>query len=97
MSYEQFGDRLTALEKYHSLVDLLADDSAERPFVNLARRQIAAIERDTSTQERVRFIEQRLDDAERLADLARQSVADGFTAMKCMAVPPTMPLEGLRS
>ncbi len=31
----------------------------------------------------------------RFADLARQAVADGFTAFKTMAVPPTMPLEGL--
>jgi galactonate dehydratase len=36
------------------------------------------------------------DDAKRFADLARAAVADGFTAFKSMAVPPTMPLEGLR-
>ena len=35
-----------------------------------------------------------VDDAKRFADLARQAVADGFTAYKCMAVPPTLPLEG---
>jgi galactonate dehydratase len=35
-------------------------------------------------------------DAERFADLARQAVEDGFTAFKSMAVPETMPLEGLR-
>ena len=29
------------------------------------------------------------DDAKRFADLARQAVADGFTAFKSMAVPPT--------
>jgi galactonate dehydratase len=33
-------------------------------------------------------------DPERFAELARRAVADGFTAMKSMAVPPTMPLEG---
>ena len=32
----------------------------------------------------------------RFADLARQAVADGFTAFKSMAVPPTLPLEGLK-
>jgi galactonate dehydratase len=32
---------------------------------------------------------------QRFADLARQAVADGFTALKAMAVPETMPLEGL--
>ncbi len=35
-------------------------------------------------------------DAKRFADLARQAVADGFTAFKSMAVPSTMPLEGRR-
>jgi len=34
-------------------------------------------------------------DAERFADLARKAVEDGFTAFKSMAVPETMPLEGL--
>lgn len=36
------------------------------------------------------------DDAERFADLARQTVEQGFTAFKSMAVPETMPIEGLR-
>ena len=42
------------------------------------------------------FYETAADDARRFADLARQAVAEGFTAFKSMAVPPTMPLEGLR-
>ena len=42
------------------------------------------------------FYETRVDEAQRFADLAQQAVADGFTAFKCMAVPPTMPIEGLR-
>jgi galactonate dehydratase len=42
------------------------------------------------------FYETAADDAKRFADLARQAVADGFTAFKSMAVPPTMPLEGLK-
>jgi len=42
------------------------------------------------------FYETAVEDAQRFADLARQAVADGFTAFKAMAVPPTMPLEGLR-
>jgi galactonate dehydratase len=41
------------------------------------------------------FYETAADDAARFADLARQAVADGFTAFKCMAVPPTLPIEGL--
>jgi galactonate dehydratase len=35
-------------------------------------------------------------DASRFADLAQKAVAEGFTAMKTMAVPETMPLEGLK-
>ena len=35
-------------------------------------------------------------DAPRFGDLARQAVENGFTAFKSMAVPETMPLEGLQ-
>ena len=42
------------------------------------------------------FYETAEDDAKRFADLARSAVAEGFTAFKCMAVPPTMPIEGLK-
>jgi galactonate dehydratase len=42
------------------------------------------------------FYETAADDAKRFADLARAAVADGFTAFKSMAVPPTMPLDGLK-
>lgn len=37
-----------------------------------------------------------VDDAKRFGDLASAAVQSGFTAMKSMAVPPTMPIEGLR-
>lgn len=42
------------------------------------------------------FYETPVDNARQFADLARQAVADGFTAFKSMAVPPTMPIEGLK-
>src|SRR5205085_5606670 len=42
------------------------------------------------------FYETAADDAKRFADLARKAVEDGFTAFKCMAVPPTLPLDGLK-
>jgi galactonate dehydratase len=42
------------------------------------------------------FYETSPDEAKRFGDLARQAVADGFTAFKSMAVPPTMPIEGLK-
>lgn len=42
------------------------------------------------------FYQTRPDDVTRFAELAKQAVEEGFTAFKCMAVPETMPLEGLR-
>ena len=41
------------------------------------------------------FYQNHPSDAPRFADLAAQAVADGFTAFKSMAVPETMPIEGL--
>ncbi|NLR57379.1 galactonate dehydratase [Chitinophaga polysaccharea] len=42
------------------------------------------------------FYETRPDDAARFGELAQRAVEDGFTAFKSMAVPETMPLEGLK-
>ena len=42
------------------------------------------------------FYQTKPDDAKRFAELAESAVADGFTAFKSMAVPETMPLEGLK-
>ncbi len=42
------------------------------------------------------FYETRTDDSKRFGELAVKAVEDGFTAFKSMAVPATMPLEGLR-
>jgi galactonate dehydratase len=42
------------------------------------------------------FYETSVEDAQRFGELAQQAVESGFTAFKSMAVPPTMPLEGLR-
>jgi galactonate dehydratase len=42
------------------------------------------------------FYETRVEDARRFADLAQKAIEDGYTAFKSMAVPPTMPLEGLK-
>jgi galactonate dehydratase len=43
-----------------------------------------------------KFYKTPVDNAKQFAELAREAVADGFSAFKSMAVPPTMPLEGLR-
>lgn len=42
--YEQFGDRVTALDMYRGIVKLLSDDEADRPVVLLARRRIGELE-----------------------------------------------------
>ncbi|MFN0056706.1 MAG: serine/threonine-protein kinase [Planctomycetales bacterium] len=42
--YELFGDLVTAFEKYRGIVDLMGDQREARPYVNLARRQMSAIE-----------------------------------------------------
>lgn len=42
--YEQFGDRVTALEMYRGMVNLLADDEADHAVVTLARRRIKELE-----------------------------------------------------
>ncbi len=41
------------------------------------------------------FYETPVGEASRFADLAQQAVEAGFSAFKTMAVPPTMPIEGL--
>jgi galactonate dehydratase len=42
------------------------------------------------------FYETPVDNAKQFAELAQQAVDEGFSAFKSMAVPPTMPLEGLK-
>ena len=42
------------------------------------------------------FYETAAEDARRFGELAQKAVADGYTAFKSMAVPPTMPIEGLK-
>jgi tetratricopeptide (TPR) repeat protein len=65
--YEQFGDRVTALEKYQSMIELLKDREQGRPFVNLARRQAAAMEAGgVDKEDRVRIVNEALDRADKL-------------------------------
>ncbi len=64
--FEQFGDRVTALDKYRAIIHLLRDEESERPFVNLARRQIQKIEDNPpDTDELRRFLQEKLDEADR--------------------------------
>ena len=63
--FEKFGDVSTALDRYRSMETLLADDDTYKPFVNLARRQIASIEENGVEQgEAARIIQSKLDQAE---------------------------------
>lgn len=68
LSFEQFGDRLTALDKYQSLVNLLEESGPDRPYMQLARRQMAKLMQDSeSADERAELIKGRLAKAEELA------------------------------
>src|SRR5262249_14162110 len=42
------------------------------------------------------FYETPVGHAQQFAELAQQAVEEGFTAFKSMAVPPTMPIEGMK-
>lgn len=67
--YEQFGDLLTALDKYRSMITLLDDsDKKARPFVNLARRQVSRIESgESDSGQRAKIVEGKLKEAEALS------------------------------
>lgn len=80
--FEQFGDRVTALEKYRAIVNLLKDVEEERPFVNLARRQIESIEsRPPGNDELRQFLQKKLDEADQYYNnddtLAAKRIWDG--------------------
>jgi len=69
--YEQFGDRITALQKYGSLVAILEPENREedRPFINLARRQTARIgQTDDRANDRVALVNRSLQRAEELSN-----------------------------
>jgi hypothetical protein len=65
--FERFGDAATALDRYRSMQTLLTDDEQYRPFVNLARRQIARIRYDgVDADEAVTMIQAKLSEADDL-------------------------------
>jgi eukaryotic-like serine/threonine-protein kinase len=72
--YERFGDVATALDQYRSMVTLfggeeMEHDPAYRPFVNLARRQIATIEnKGIGSDEASRIVQAKLSEAEKEFD-----------------------------
>ncbi|MBI3467129.1 MAG: serine/threonine protein kinase [Planctomycetes bacterium] len=70
--YEQFGDRILALEKYQALSTLLKDDRESRPWVHLARRQISRIEESGSKTDSVQLVDETLAKADQLAGDGKQ-------------------------
>ncbi|MFO1064042.1 MAG: serine/threonine-protein kinase [Pirellulales bacterium] len=74
-SFEKFGDRISALEMYRSMEHLLADDPADKPVIDLARRQIALIEQDPKRKDLREFLESKLAEAEDAYESNRVSAA----------------------
>ena len=65
--FERFGDTANALDKYRSMETLLGDDEKYRPYVNLARRQMARIEfAGIEADEAAQIIQSKLDQADEL-------------------------------
>ena len=67
--YEQFGDRLTALDRYRSLITLYQEVKEEKILVALAREQIKEIESTPDAGGRLKIVNERLKSAD--ADLLR--------------------------
>ncbi len=65
--FESFEDRITALELYKGIVNLLKDEENERAFVNLARKRIEEIEAKPPNAEELRsLLKRKLEQAEKL-------------------------------
>jgi len=70
--YEKFGDRLTALEKYEAMPNVIKNDEENRPFLNLARRQAGKIKASVgSDTDRTAFIEGQLAEAATLYETGK--------------------------
>ena len=77
--YEQFGDRVTALEKYRSMATLLEkDDAADQPptrtYLLIARTRIEELTRD-GAMDRREFLNQSLEKADELLADGQESEA----------------------
>jgi eukaryotic-like serine/threonine-protein kinase len=84
--FEQFGDRVTALDKYRAIVNLLKDIEEEKPFVNLARRQIQKIEdRPPDANELREFLQTKLEEADKKYNdgdlLGAKQIWDGIISL----------------
>lgn len=86
LRFERFGDRVTALDKYQGIVKLLKDESKERAFVNLARRQIEVLESNPpSVEELKRFLQEKMTEADKLYDdgdvLGARKIWEGIVSL----------------
>jgi serine/threonine protein kinase len=71
--YEEFGDALTAYDKYKSIPDVVKAEGKERPFVLLARKRAQELmSQSESSNARVTLIQSRLDDADQLEQDGRR-------------------------
>ncbi|MGI9429071.1 MAG: serine/threonine protein kinase [Bythopirellula sp.] len=69
--YERFGDRMTAWQKYESLIELFSDsrERDDRIYVMLAKRQIARLKfNQKSSSDQQEFLEEALGHAKQLAE-----------------------------
>ena len=67
LHYEDFGDRLTALEKYRSIPTMLPAEGKDRPFVKLAEKRAAELMKESeSVDARLALINKKLDEADNL-------------------------------
>lgn len=65
--YEEFGDRLTAYEKFKSIPDIVPAEGNDRPFVKLAEKRAKELMAQSKAGDaRLALIEGRLDDANQL-------------------------------
>lgn len=66
--FERFGDPATALERYRAIAELMKDIPADRPFVNLSKKQIERLQEESqSTVEVKKFLGEKLAEADALA------------------------------
>ena len=79
LRFEQFKDRITALQKYRSMVELLKDREADRPYVNLARKKIREIEASGGEQgDVITLVNDNLKRADDLASKGQPVAANGI-------------------
>jgi hypothetical protein len=79
LRFEQFKDRITALAKYRSLVELMKDREGDRKYVNLARKKIKEIQESGDTKRDVAsLVNENLKRADELATKGERVKAESI-------------------